>query len=162
MELNGLQGMSARPDRLAEDGVSSRGHWTLAPKRIRNTDETRGGSKRRKTGDGKKTKIVTKQGYTPRACLTIWTQKTGAPEEYRLKVETGKSKLKKKGGGGAFTQIHTTLPPTFPNWENLGPRDPVPLDLVWFGLVRQGLELEAVFLPLPSRHCNHRVVRTLA
>lgn len=134
MELNGLQGMSARPDRLAEDGVSSRGHWTLAPKRIRNTDETRGGSKRRKTGDGKKTKIVTKQGYTPRACLTIWTQKTGAPEEYRLKVETGKSKLKKKGGGSIYTDTHHTAP----DISQLGKLRPKGSSTIGFGLVWSG------------------------
>lgn len=96
-----------------------------------------------------KQRPVTKQGYAPRACLTIWTQKTGASEEYRLKVETGESKLKKKKSS---TQIYTTLPPTFPSWENLGPRDPVPLDLVCCGLVRQGLELETIFLPLPSKY----------
>lgn len=38
LELNGLQGMSARPDRLAGDGASRRGHWTrVAPKRMWNT-----------------------------------------------------------------------------------------------------------------------------
>lgn len=38
LELNGLQGMSARPDRLAQDGASRRGHWTrVAPKRMWNT-----------------------------------------------------------------------------------------------------------------------------
>lgn len=47
-------------------------------------------------GTAGKQRPVTKQGYAPRACLTIWTQKTGASEEYRLKVETGESKLKKK------------------------------------------------------------------
>lgn len=108
----------------------------------------RGGSKRRRQGDGREQRPVTKQGDAPRAGLTIWTQKTGASEEYRLKVETGESKLKKK----ASAQIYTTLPPTFPSGENLGPRDPVPLALVWCGLVRQGLELEAIFLPLPSKY----------
>lgn len=38
LKLHGLQGMSARPDRLAEDGASRRGHWTrVAPKRMWNT-----------------------------------------------------------------------------------------------------------------------------
>lgn len=58
-------------------------------------------------GTAGKQRPVTKQGYAPRACLTIWTQKTGASEEYRLKVETGESKLKKKI---IYTDIHHTAP----------------------------------------------------